>query len=225
MKLPKQSIELNRIIDNPPQSFSGVADGYDALILADYCRALSAAGKPGLLHIARDAGKREELETLLAFFAPDITVLSLPAWDCLPYDRVGPGQTVMSQRMSTLASLANLKENNTPYILLTSINAVLQKLPARDIISKQSFSARVGDSVDMNNLLLFLSENGFIKSSLVMEQGDFAMRGSIVDLYPPGEDQPFRLDFFGETLESIRVFEPENQRSLDNREEINLYQA
>ena len=90
-----------------------MADGYDALILADYCRALSAAGKPGLLHIARDAGKREELETLLAFFAPDITVLSLPAWDCLPYDRVGPGQTVMSQRMSTLASLANLKENNT----------------------------------------------------------------------------------------------------------------
>ena len=135
MKLSTQSIELNKIIDNPPQSFSGVADGYDALILADYCRALSATGKPGLLHIARDAGKREELETLLAFFAPDITVLSLPAWDCLPYDRVGPGQTVMSQRMSTLARLANLKENNTPYIVLTSINAVLQKFPARDIIS------------------------------------------------------------------------------------------
>ena len=225
MKLSTQSIELNEIIDNPPQSFSGVADGYDALILADYCRALSATGKPGLLHIARDAGKREELETLLAFFAPDITVLSLPAWDCLPYDRVGPGQTVMSQRMSTLARLANLKENNTPYIVLTSINAVLQKFPARDIISKQSFSARVGDSVDIDDLFLFLSENGFIKSSLVMEQGDFAMRGSIVDLYPPGEDQPFRLDFFGETLETIRVFEPESQRSLDNREEINLYQA
>lgn len=225
MKLSIQSTDLNKLIDNPPQSFSGAADGYDALILADYCRALSAAGKPGLLHITRDAGKREELETLLMFFAPDITVLSLPAWDCLPYDRVGPGQTVMSQRMSTLASLAKLKENNAPYILITSINAVLQKLPARDVIKKQSFSARVGDSVDMDSLLLFLSENGFIRSSLVMEQGDFAIRGSIVDLYPPGEAQPFRLDFFGEILETIRVFEPENQRSQDRRDEINLYQA
>ena len=61
MKLSIQSTDLNKLIDNPPQSFSGAADGYDALILADYCRALSAAGKPGLLHITRDAGKREEL--------------------------------------------------------------------------------------------------------------------------------------------------------------------
>ena len=69
MKLSTQSIEFNKIIENPPQSFSGVAGGYDALILADYCRALSAAGKSGLLHIARDAGKREELETLGFFCA------------------------------------------------------------------------------------------------------------------------------------------------------------
>ena len=225
MKLPQQITDLNRLIDYRLRSFSGVADGYDALILADYCRALSGAGKPGLLHIARDAGKREALEALLSFFAPDISVLSLPAWDCLPYDRVGPGQTVMSQRMSTLASLAACKENNTPFILLTSVNAVLQKLPVKEIIKKQSFSARIGDNVDMDGLLLFLAENGFIRSSLVMEQGDFAIRGSIVDLFPPGEAQPFRLDFFGETLESIRIFEPETQRSLDKRDAINLYQA
>ena len=94
-------------------------------------------------------------------------------------------------------------------MVLTTVNAVLQRVVPRGLIARQSFSAAPGNRVDSDKLIAFLAENGFSRTGTVVDPGDFAVRGGIIDIYPPGSDAPVRLDFFGDTLESIRSFDPE----------------
>ena len=153
------------------------------------------------------------LARALAFFAPDIEVLEFPAWDCLPYDRVSPHAAVVAQRMMTLARLARVQGREHPAVLLTTVNAALQRVPARELIAKQSLSAAPGNILPMAGITAWLDLNGFNRAATVREAGDYAVRGGIVDLFAPGMDEPVRLDFFGDTLESIRSFDPETQRT------------
>ena len=153
------------------------------------------------------------LARALTFFAPDIEVLEFPAWDCLPYDRVSPHAAVVAQRMMTLARLARVQGREHPAVLLTTVNAALQRVPARELIAKQSLSAAPGNILPMAGITAWLDLNGFNRAATVREAGDYAVRGGIVDLFAPGMAEPVRLDFFGDTLESIRSFDPETQRT------------
>ena len=186
---------------------SGAPQGYDAYIAAEAAR---RRGGP-VLFVALDDGEADAAERALQFFAPSLTVLSFPAWDCLPYDRVSPKPDIESRRLATLAALA--RDADKPAVIVTTINAVLQRVPPKDVIAGASFAARNGAEVDREALVAFLSGNGYVRAGTVREPGDFALRGGIVDLWPPGEEMPLRLDFFGSTLDAIRRFDAETQLS------------
>ncbi|HKU65971.1 MAG TPA: transcription-repair coupling factor, partial [Rhizomicrobium sp.] len=188
-------------------SVSGAPQGYDAYIAAEAAR---RRGGP-VLFVALDDGEADAAERALQFFAPSLTVLSFPAWDCLPYDRVSPKPDIESRRLATLAALA--RDAGKPAVIVTTINAVLQRVSPKDVIAGASFAARNGAEVDREALVGFLSGNGYVRAGTVREPGDFALRGGIVDLWPPGEEQPLRLDFFGSTLDAIRRFDAETQLS------------
>ena len=186
----------------------GAPEGFDARLVA---REL-ARGAP-VIHIARDDKRLEAMRSALAVMAPEVVVLDLPAWDCLPYDRVSPNPEISARRMATLAALAQGVPG--PFVLLTTMSAATQRLPARALIAASSFSARVGDRVDETALRTFLSRMGFSPVTTVTEPGDYALRGGIIDIFPPGEGGPVRLDFFGDVLDGARRFDPETQRTTE----------
>ena len=193
----------------------GAPEGFDARLLG---REL-AKGKP-VIHVARDDKRMEAMRAALAFFEPGALVLDFPAWDCLPYDRVSPNPEISARRMATLAALAHGLPEKA--ILLTTLNAVTQRLPARTVVQGASFSARVGERIDEFALKTFLVRMGFAQSATVTDPGDFAVRGGIVDIWPPGETGPVRLDLFGDTLDGLRRFDPETQRTTEKLGTIDL---
>ena len=186
----------------------GAPEGFDARLLA---RELGR-GKP-VIHVARDDKRAEAMRAALAVMAPEAVVLEFPAWDCLPYDRVSPNPEITARRMATLATLADGLAG--PFVLLTTLNAATQRVPSRDVVRASSFRARVGDRVDEARLKGFLARMGFSPVSTVAEPGDYALRGGIVDIFPPGPSGPIRLDFFGDVLDGARRFDPETQRTTE----------
>jgi transcription-repair coupling factor (superfamily II helicase) len=162
------------------------------------------------------------LARALGFFAPDLAVHELPAWDCLPYDRVSPHAGFVAQRMTALSRLVRVEGHDRPSVLLTTVNAALQRVPARDFVARQSLSLVPGQILAMAGITGWLELNGFVRASTVREPGDYAVRGGIIDLYAPGMAEPVRLDFFGDTLETIRSFDPESQRTTDQLRALDL---
>jgi transcription-repair coupling factor (superfamily II helicase) len=205
-------------------TLSGAPDGFDALAVADLARGLRAVEAPvTLVHVARDGQRLQVLQNALRFVAPEIETLSLPAWDCQPYDRVSPNAAVTAQRMTTLARLARSRSSEErPRLLLTTVNAAVQRVPPRSRIAAETFSAAPGNAVDTGQLAAWLETNGFLRSGTVRETGEYAVRGGIIDLFAPGMPTPVRLDFFGDTLESIRAFDPETQRSIQTLRSLDL---
>ncbi len=202
--------------------FTGTPEGLDGLILAEIARANLDMNT---LHVARDEQRMAAMAEALSFFAPDIKVIEFPAWDCLPYDRVSPAPAIMAKRMAALTKLMANKGKDIPLITLTTVNAALQKIPPRDIISKAGFIARPGQTVSMDDLQAHLQHNGFSRTGTVVDRGDYAVRGGIIDIYPSGHNNPVRLDFFGDTLESVRSFNPETQRTTKQLRGLNLHPA
>ena len=197
----------------------GAPEGYQPLILADIAR--RNGGR--LVYIARDASAATTMRQMLSFFAADIPTLYFPAWDCLPYDRLSPQVSVMSERMATLAQLPLLEA--VPHILVTTISAASQRLPPQQMLAELSMAMKPGNQIDSDALTGFLSSNGYSRCSTVMEPGDYAVRGGIIDLFAPGHETPVRLDLFGDTLESIRPFEAESQRTIGQLSELTLTAA
>jgi transcription-repair coupling factor (superfamily II helicase) len=195
-------------------------DGAQAMMVAE-----AAAARDSLIvFVSRDAARAADLVAALGFFAPEIPVLEFPAWDCLPYDRVSPSSAVLAARMATLSFLASPGRNGA-HVLVTTVNAITQRTPPRAVVENSSFSARVGDCVPIDRLTAFLSANGYTRASTVREAGEFAVRGGLVDLFPPGAAEPTRLDFFGETLETIRSFDPLSQLTTRQLEVVRLAAA
>ncbi|HEY4944064.1 MAG TPA: transcription-repair coupling factor [Rhizomicrobium sp.] len=199
---------------------SGAPSGYDAWLAVE----AAARTQSLVVFVASDDVHAAAVIEAAKFFAPTLTVLSFPAWDCLPYDRVSPKPDIESTRLATLAALARAEGPRTA-LVVTTVNALLQRVPPRDWIAQASFFARAGRDVDRDRMIGFLAGNGYVRASTVREPGDFALRGGIVDLWPPGIEQPLRLDFFGETLEAIRRFDAETQLSSDKIDEIELLPA
>ncbi len=196
---------------------SGAPEGYDAqLLLKELDR-----GDAPVMHVARDDKRMAAMQEALSFFAPGVTVVQFPGWDCLPFDRMSPNADVSATRMATLAGLATGALSGK-FLLLTTLNAATQKLPARAVLEGASFSARVDYQLDVDKLRSFLVRMGFSQTPTVMEPGDFAVRGGIIDIYPPGETGPVRLDLFGDVLDGIRRFDPVTQRTTDKLKGIDL---
>ncbi len=195
---------------------SGAPEGFDArLILAE----LDARGG-AVVHVARDDKRMAAMAEALAFFAPHIPVVRFPGWDCLPYDRVSPNADISATRMATLAGLVHGMPSR--FVLLTTINAATQKIPAREVLREAAFTAHVGDRVNEAALRQFLVRMGFVQAPTVTEPGDYAIRGGIIDIYPPGEGGPVRLDFFGDVLDGARRFDPETQRTTETLKLVEL---
>jgi transcription-repair coupling factor (superfamily II helicase) len=213
------------LVPGRPLTLAGVADGAQGLIVADLARAIAAradAPATSLLVICRDGPRMAALARALGFFEPGVAMLEFPAWDCLPYDRSSPHAGVVAQRMTALSRLARRKGQDRPSVVLTTVNAVLQRVPARDLLATQSLAVAPGNVLDMQGITRWLELNGFARASTVREAGDYAVRGGIIDLYAPGMAEPVRLDFFGDTLESIRSFDPESQRTTDQLRALDL---
>jgi transcription-repair coupling factor (superfamily II helicase) len=194
----------------------GAPEGYDARLLAEY---LAKSGAP-VIHIARDDTRLAETQTALRFFAPDVPVFTFPAWDCLPYDRVSPNADISATRMATLATLADGFAR--PFILLTTVAAATQRVPMRDILKQSSFTATVGKQIDEAALRDFFVRMGFTQAPTVMEPGDYAIRGGLIDVFPPGDSGPVRLDLFGDVLDGARRFDVETQRTVEKLTRIEL---
>jgi transcription-repair coupling factor (superfamily II helicase) len=202
-----------------------VADGAEGLVLADLARAIAASKAAPAVSIAvicRDGQRMATLSRAVSFFGPDIEVMEFPAWDCLPYDRVSPNAATVAQRMTTLSRLARVKGRDKPSVLLTTVNAALQRVPARDFVATHALSVALGNVIGMQGVISWLELNGFIRASTVREPGEYAVRGGILDLYPPGMDMPVRLDFFGDSLETIRAFDAQTQRSEEQLRGLDL---
>ena len=194
----------------------GAPEGFDArLVLAE---AEKANG--GVCHIARDDRRMAQMVDALRIFAPDMPVFTFPGWDCLPFDRVSPNPDISAARMAALAALTHAMPSR--YVLLTTMSAATQKVPARAILQDAAFTARVGNRIDEEALRNFLVRMGFSQSPTVMEPGDYAIRGGIIDIYPPGDGGPVRLDLFGDVLEGARRFDPATQRTTEKLDFIEL---
>ncbi|MFV1483885.1 MULTISPECIES: transcription-repair coupling factor [unclassified Phaeobacter] len=194
----------------------GAPEGFDArLILKE-----AASSNGPVLHVARDDKRMEATRAALAFFAPDMPVISFPGWDCLPYDRVSPNADIAAARMATLAALVHQMPGQ--FVLLTTLNAATQRVPARQVLKDSAFTAEVDRRIDEEALRSYLTRMGFTKSPTVMEPGDFAVRGGIIDIYPPGQSGPVRLDLFGDVLDGARRFDPATQRTTEKLSVVEL---
>jgi len=196
---------------------AGLPEGADALVLTQAVRKRGSRA----MFIARDDTRASTFAAGCQFFAPDIPVLSLPSWDCLPYDRVSPSRTLAARRAGALHTLATTSPD-LPLIVVTTISAVLQYVPPRDVLRGTGFQAEAGQVLHRSAIETYLSDNGYARASTVMERGDFAIRGGLIDVFPPGLDNPIRLDFFGDDLESIRSFDLETQRTIKQQSDVNL---
>ena len=194
----------------------GAPEGFDAQLVL---RELSAQSKP-VIHIARDDKRMAAMSDALAFFAPDVPVIRFPAWDCLPYDRVSPNADVAAARMATLAALVHGMPKS--FVLLTTMNAATQRIPARRVLTEAAFCAQVGYRIDEGALRNFLVRMGFTQAPTVMEPGDYAIRGGIIDIFPPGHAAPVRLDLFGDVLDGARRFDVATQRTTEKLDLIEL---
>ncbi|MBB5514803.1 transcription-repair coupling factor (superfamily II helicase) [Rubricella aquisinus] len=194
----------------------GAPEGFDAQLIAE----LSAKADGPVIHVARDDARVASLRETLGFMAPDLPVLVFPAWDCLPYDRISPNAEVSAARMATLATLADGFDRRA--VILTTVNAATQYVPPRATVAESAFVAEVGRTVDEAKLRNFLVRMGFSQTPTVTEPGDYAIRGGIIDIFPPGRGGPVRLDLFGDVLDSARRFDPETQRTIEPIKRVEL---
>ncbi|WP_304170407.1 transcription-repair coupling factor [Phenylobacterium aquaticum] len=217
-RAPTQA-ETRRIAQDPGRlDLIGAPEGFDALVMADIVKA-----RGGLtVFVARDGSRLSAFIDAFRFFAPGVEVMQFPSWDCLPYDRIGPSAGVAAQRMTTLARLAQGLDAKKAALLVSTMPAMIQRVPPREAVTGATYSAKVGHVVEIAVLERYFAINGYQRASTVSERGEFAIRGGVIDVFPPNAEEPVRLDLFGDTLESIRGFDPETQRSTRQLKDVTL---
>jgi len=198
-------------------ALGGVPEGFAAPLLLR----LAAAHDAPVLYVARDDARLARLSALLAFFDPECVQVTIPAWDCLPYDRVSPRADIASRRLAGLVRLLR-GGGARPPIVLTTVNAAVQRVPPRTMLADATLALEAGAHLDVETLLDYLERNGFVRTGTVMDAGDYAVRGGLVDIFPPDAERPVRLDFFGDTIESMRRFDPLTQRRAEPAQAVLL---
>jgi len=174
-----------------------------------------------ILVVTPDNLMANRLEAALKFFSPHLTIMNFPDWETLPYDHFSPHQDIISQRLLTLAQLHQVKQG----LLLVPITTLLQRIAPLSYILATSLNISSGEKRSIENIRKNLQLGGYHCVSQVLTRGEFAVRGSILDVFPMGSDLPFRVDFADEEIDSIRYFDPDTQRSTEKIEKINLLPA
>ena len=173
------------------------------------------------LLLTADSQSAERLQEELSFFAPDLPVLHFPDWETLPYDLFSPHQDIISQRIAALYRLPELKHG----VLVVPITTALHRLAPKRFLLGSSLVMQVGQQLDVNQMRSSLEAAGYRCVDTVYEHGEFAVRGALIDLFPMGSNQPYRIDLFDDEIETLRTFDPETQRSIDKVESIKLLPA
>lgn len=201
-------------------TLAGVPAGFLPVLLADLARAQS----PGrVVLIAPDEAEMRAVAATAGYFAPELEIVTYPAWDCLPYDRASPTLRVMAER---LAALHRLQQPPTkPQLVVTTANAATQRTLTPFRIRQLVARLAPGERIGRDKLAALLSANGYVRTDTVHDQGEFAVRGGLVDLFPSGEEQALRLDFFGDEIESVRTFDAADQRTTGRVEGFTLLPA
>jgi len=194
-------------------TLAGAPGGFLPWLAAELAR----AAKGRAVFIAPDEAAMRHLQDAAAYFAPELEVLAFPAWDCLPYDRASPSLRASSERLATLHALQRKAEK--PQLLVTTVNAATQRTLTPFRIRQLVARLAPGERIDMAKLSALLSANGYHRTDTVQDAGEYAMRGGLVDLFPAGESEGLRLDFFGDEIESVRRFDPATQRTTGNEAE------
>ncbi len=205
-----------------PLTLAGVPTGFLPWLAADLARAVFGNGGRAVLIAADEAALRALADTV-PLFAPDVAVLTLPGWDCLPYDRASPALRVMAERLAALSAL-QVKADG-PQLLIATASAATQRLLTPFRIRQLTRRIAAGERIDREALIGQLNALGYQRTDTVAEHGEYAVRGSLLDLYPSGADQALRLDFFGDEIESLRRFDPADQRSTDTAKAFTLMPA
>jgi len=198
-----------------PMTLAGAPAGFLPWLAADLARAapMNANGARAVF-IAPDEAAMRHLQDAATYFAPELEVLAFPAWDCLPYDRASPSLRASSERLATLHALQCKAEK--PQLLVTTVNAATQRTLTPFRVRQLVARLAPGERIDMAKLSALLSANGYHRTDTVQDAGEYAVRGGIVDLFPAGESEGLRLDFFGDEIESVRRFDPATQRTTGN---------
>jgi transcription-repair coupling factor (superfamily II helicase) len=199
---------------NQPLTLAGVPTGFLPWLTADLARAAhgTGSGARAVAIVADEAAMRALAETLPSF-APEVEVLTFPGWDCLPYDRASPALRVMAERLATLSTLQ--ARSDKPQLLVATASAATQRLLTRFRIRQLTRRIAEGERVEREALISQLNALGYQRADTVAEHGEYAVRGSLIDVFPAGEELALRLDFFGDEIDSIRRFDPADQRSTD----------
>jgi transcription-repair coupling factor (superfamily II helicase) len=207
-----------------PLTLASLPTGFLPWLAADLARAAFAAGRNRrLVIIAADEAAMRALTDTIPSFAPEVDVIGFPAWDCLPYDRASPALRVMAERMATLHALQlPLK---SPQVLVTTVNAATQRVLSPFRIRQFTQRLSEGHKIERDRLAALLQANGYQRSDSVHDAGEYAVRGSIVDLFPAGAAQATRLDFFGDEIETMRHFDPADQKSTGKAAAFTLMPA
>lgn len=200
-------------------TLSNMCDGYEAFAL----QKMITSSLP-LLYIASDGVNLAQTAALLRFIAPNLKVLEFPAWDTVPYDRVSPNSAVAAQRVKTLSEIV-FAEPKQQYAVITSVGAVLQKLAPAKIFRNAQKHFKVGATLNFEQFLHYMSLNGYTRVEQVMEAGEYAVRGDIIDVFPSGAENPLRLDLFDDEIERIRIFDAVSQRTIGERQEYTFQVA
>ncbi len=197
---------------------AGAPGAFDGFWLAE---AFGQGRLSSVVHVAVDDRAMARMDETLALLAPGVERIAFPAWDCLPYDRVGPNGAIAARRIDTLYRLATRREGDG-IAVLTTVNALLQKLPPPEAYRRAGLRIAAGVALEVDAFLAYAAANGFTRAETVMEPGEFALRGGLIDLFPPGLDAPVRLDLFGDEVERIRRFDPLTQISEGELSEVVL---
>jgi len=174
-----------------------------------------------LLYIARDIKHYDEINKSLAFFKNSIDVLNFSSWEVLAFDHFSPHPDIVSSRLNTLAKLSTLESG----IVVTTIEALSQRICPRDFIEKYSLSLKNNQNLEIDSFIGNLIRIGYRRVTTVMEQGEFSLKGALIDMYPMGAKNPYRIDLFDNEIESIRSFDPSSQRSIEVIDQIQLLPA
>jgi transcription-repair coupling factor (superfamily II helicase) len=207
-----------------PLTLAGVPAGFLPWLAADLARVAhgSAKGRRAVVIAADEAAMRALADTA-PLFAPDVEVLTFPAWDCLPYDRASPALRTTAERLATLNSLQAKPEK--PQLLVTTASAVTQRVLTPFRVRQLTRRIAEGERIERETLVEQLNALGYQRADTVAEHGEYAVRGSLIDLFPAGEELSLRLDFFGDEIDSLRRFDPVDQRSTDRAKSFTLMPA
>jgi transcription-repair coupling factor (superfamily II helicase) len=212
--------QLQTVISaSAPLALAGVPAGFIPPFLADIARAVRGT----TVFIAADEAAMRSIAQTATWFAPELEAITFPAWDCLPYDRASPSLRIMAERLACLSALQTASPR--PRLLLTTVNAVTQRTLTPFRVRQLTARLEAGQRMDRERLLSLLHDNGYVRTDTVADSGEFAVRGSLVDLFPSGVDHGLRLDFFGDEIESVRAFDPADQRTTGRVDSFDLLPA